>query len=711
MTEEDRSVKLRGNADSSVIIPGNSNTATITITNYYYRENTTVVPIESTDVSNENLPCPYRGLFHFGPDDAEFFFGREVFVEELFAATQNRNFIPVLGASGSGKSSVVLAGLVPKLQKTGHWKFTHFRPGSDPFHALALALVPLYTQNLDDTDRLIQADKLSQYLRNDESSLAKVFAQIHQNHPTARVLLIADQFEEIYTLCADHKIRHTFLDSLLVSFQSSAYQSQYNHVLVATMRADFLGNALLYPRFGDVLKTDIKLIRSMNHDELSQVIAKPAEKLGVTFEVGLVERILDDVEDEPGNLPLLEFALTQLWKQRKGKQLTHAAYQHIGKVQGALARHADHNYDKLSAAQKEQVRRIFIQLVQPGEGTQDTRRVATKAELGEQRWKLVKQLADDRLVVTSQNAANQETVEVVHEALIRNWDEFRQWMNADRSFRAWQERLRFAMRQWDTSGRDEGALLRGKSLADAEDWLQKRPADLTVEQEYIQASLVLRNREHKEQERRRKQTIIGLTGGLVGALILAGGAFWQWQQAEISRTNAELNNLSTNSEALFTSNQEFEALIESIRAGMHLQQAFGVNTETRMRVILALQQSVYGVKERNRFAGSEVSLSPDGNMLALVGSEGTIELLNFDGRKVRTIREGNKSRFLDVSFSPDGKMLASVNSNDGINDIVKIWSIDGTLLKTFKKEDKVIPSGQPYIVKSVQTTRLVMTVH
>ena len=115
------------------------------ICNYYYREDVRVTPVKPADASDEdNLPCPYRGLFHFGPDDAEFFFGREVFVSELFEATQNRNFLPVLGASGSGKSSVVLAGLVPRLQQAGHWKFTHFRPGSDPFHALAEALVPLY---------------------------------------------------------------------------------------------------------------------------------------------------------------------------------------------------------------------------------------------------------------------------------------------------------------------------------------------------------------------------------------------------------------------------------------------------------------------------------------------------------------------------------------------------------------------------------------
>ncbi|WP_017314558.1 tetratricopeptide repeat protein [Mastigocladopsis repens] len=514
---EDRSAKVGGNADRSAIITGDSNTATITITNYYYHENTTVVPIESTDVSNENLPCPYRGLFHFGPDDAEFFFGREVFVEELFAATQNRNFIPVLGASGSGKSSVVLAGLVPKLQKAGHWLFTHFRPGSEPFHALAEALVPLYEPDKNATEQMGQARQLAEFFVNGSVPLQDVFSKIQRNYPNHRVLLIADQFEELYTLCADQKTRHSFLDILLASFQSSPGKT---NVLVATMRADFLGNALSYPKFGDVLRNADVKIRSMNREELSQVIVKPPEKLGVTFQDGLVKRILDDVEDEPGNLPLLEFALTELWKRRKGKQLTHAAYEEIGEVQGALARHADENYGKLSAAQKEQVRQIFIQLVQPGEDRQDTRRVATKAELGEERWKLVTQLADDRLVVTSQNAANQETVEVVHEALIRNWEELRQWMNADRSFRAWQERLRFAMLQWQKMQRDEGALLRGAVLKEAEEKLEQRREELSKgEQEFIQASVALR--------RGGKQRIYLSLGGIGSILLLAVG-FWGW---------------------------------------------------------------------------------------------------------------------------------------------------------------------------------------
>lgn len=526
---EDYSARVSGNADRSAIITGDRNTATISITNYYYRENTSVVPID-TDTENENLACPYRGLFHFGPNDSGFFFGRDIFIEKLFTATQSCNFIPVLGASGSGKSSVVLAGLVPKLDKKGGWKFTHFRPGADPFHALALALVPLYTQNLNATELIAQACQLANYFREDTVTLANVFDQIHQNYDNHRVLLIADQFEELYTLCEDEKVRRHFLDTLLTCFKCC----ESNEVLVTTMRADFLGNALSYRPLADVWQNaDIKL-GSMNRKELLQVIENPASKLGVTFEAGLVERFLDDIDSEPGNLPLLEFALTQLWKNRKGKILTHSAYEEIGEVSGALARHASENYAKLNTIQKEQVRRIFIQLVRPGEGTEDTRRLATKAELGETSWQLVKQLADDRLVVTSQNAAHQETVEVVHEALIRSWSTLQNWMNADRCFRAWQERLRSAMSQWEQMQRDEGGLLRGAALADAEEKFKQHQEELSLsEQTFIQASIEARVKE-KKHEQREKQLIIS---GLIIVVVLAALAIMGWGDTEVCQIN------------------------------------------------------------------------------------------------------------------------------------------------------------------------------
>ncbi|WP_430013223.1 S-layer homology domain-containing protein [Microcystis ichthyoblabe FBCC-A1114] len=517
--------------------------ATITITNYYYREEARIAPADSADVADDNLPCPYRGLFHFGPGDAEYFFGRKSFIKTLFQATQTRNFIPLLGASGSGKSSVVFAGLVPKLQQEGHWQFTHFRPGSDPFHALALALVPLYTTNLNETERLAQARQLANYLRDGDIPLADVVAQIQQNYPSERVLVIADQFEELYTLCPDETIRRNFLDKL-----TTFPFERVGMVLVLTMRADFLGNALSYRPFADVLQnTDLKL-GPMNREELTEVIEKPAQKLGVTLEAGLVKRILDDVESEPGNLPLLEFALTELWQRRQGKELTHLAYTEIGEVQGALARHANEEYDKLSEAQRKEVRRIFIQLVRPGEGTEDTRRLATKAELGAVNWALVKQLADARLVVTSRSEEAQvETVEVVHEALIRNWGELRGWMDTDRVFRAWQERLRAGMYQWqqiengDVTGWDESRLLRGTALAEAEEKLKQRPEDLSEgELFYIQVSVKLRDKEQRRRERVRRQTVYVyvLAGGSI--LILALGILIQWQNAEKRK---EINNL------------------------------------------------------------------------------------------------------------------------------------------------------------------------
>ncbi len=619
------------------------------IYNYYYREDTQVVRVESTDATDNNLPCPYRGLFHFSPNDAEFFFGREVCTGELFTATQTRNFIPVLGASGSGKSSIVLAGLVPKLQNQGHWLFTHFRPDSDPFHALALALVPLYTPHLDNTDKIIQARKLSKALGEGEIPLADVFAQIHQNHPTDRVLLIADQFEEIYTLCTDQKIRRSFLDTLLASFPSLPSQSEYKRVLVATMRADFLGNALLYPPFGDVLKTNITLIRSMKYEELEQVIIKPTEKLGVTFQEGLVKRILHDVDSEPGNLPLLEFALTQLWKRRKGKQLTHAAYEDIGEVKGALARHANEKYGKLTDDEKEKVRRIFIQLVRPGQGTEDTRRLATKAELPEASWGLVKQLADARLVVTSRNAEDQETVEVVHEALISNWSQLRQWMETDCSFRAWQDRLRIGIYQWKQTQRDEGALLRGAALADAEEKLKQRREDLCEEeQEFIQASVALRDREQKEQEHRRWSEEINQINTL--AQVSDGFLYLDRRKAVKSSVMAA------------------EKMLGLLSVGAN------VDANTPTQVELSLLNTIHNVVAPNTLGGhansvNGVSFSSDGKMLASASADNTVKLWDTPTWKEIQTLTGHTNEVSGVSFSSDGKVLASAS----FDKTVKLW--------------------------------------
>ncbi|OQY24033.1 MAG: hypothetical protein B6I35_02455 [Anaerolineaceae bacterium 4572_32.2] len=472
--------------------------------------------------------CPYRGLGAFREVDAPFFFGREDFAGRLLKAVEQPPPVAVIvGPSGCGKSSTVFAGLLPRLRDQADWLIAHFRPGERPFHAQAAALLPMLEPELSETDRLIEARKLADELRGGEILLCDAVAPALEKSRTAsRLLFVVDQFEELYTLCPEPETRRRFWDGLLVAVEAGSERRIPPVALLLTLRADFMGHALAYRPCADVLQNASLMMGPMSRDELRRAIEEPAERQGAAFEAGLVERLLDDVGEEPGNLPLLEFALTLLWERQSDGWLTHAGYEEIGRVEGALARYADEVFGALDEKERQGVQRIFVQLVRPGEGTEDTRRTATRAELGDENWKLVQRLANERLVVTGRDLAGDETVEVAHEALPQHWGRLRAWMDADRAFRIWQERLRATLREWETGERDEGALLRGRPLAQAESWLAERERELSeAERDFIQAGVTLRERRQAERERRRRRTILALAGGLVIAIVLAIFAF------------------------------------------------------------------------------------------------------------------------------------------------------------------------------------------
>ena len=299
--------------------------------------------------------CPYRGLAAFREGDAQFFYGRETFTERLETSVKTKPLVAVIvGSSGSGKSSAVFAGLLPRLRQTGGWQITVTRPGDQPYYSLASTLSPLLAPELGETDQLVETRKLAERLMSGEVNLYRVVERIlEKGSENEQLLLVIDQFEELYTLCPDVDTQQRFIDELLSTEKASSERRPSPVVILLTMRADFMGQALSHRPFADALQDVSLILGPMTRQELQAAIQKPAEQQGSAFEPGLVERILDDVGAEPGNLPLLEFALTLLWERESDGWLTHENYEEIGCVDGALASYADEVYINLDETERD----------------------------------------------------------------------------------------------------------------------------------------------------------------------------------------------------------------------------------------------------------------------------------------------------------------------------------------------------------------------
>jgi ABC-type enterochelin transport system ATPase subunit len=287
-------------------------------------------------------PCPYPGLAYFGPQDSALFFGRSSTIARLETAVARHTLTALVGPSGSGKSSVVLAGLAPRLHARGDWRFSQFRvgtePSKNPFLALARALIPLLGERTI-AQQLEEVEELAAKLQRGAVSMSNLIGECRTSNAGKRVLLIADQFEEIFTLVSDLALRHHFIKTLVGGFPQQDDGKRPDICLVLTLRADFFGMALRHEPLADALQSRVENLGPMKREELREAIVGPAG--AVSFENGLVDTLLDDVTNRPGSLPLLQFTLREMWGQIEKRRMTRATYDSIGGIEGTLATRAD----------------------------------------------------------------------------------------------------------------------------------------------------------------------------------------------------------------------------------------------------------------------------------------------------------------------------------------------------------------------------------
>jgi WD40 repeat protein/energy-coupling factor transporter ATP-binding protein EcfA2 len=626
---------------------------------------------------------PYLGLRAFREEDSAFFFGREAFTERLVGTVERTPFLAVVGPSGSGKSSVVQAGLIPALRQgalagSGTWEFAVFRPGKSPLRQMAAPLVPMLEPEMDEITRLAKIEELAGYFGREEGrvSLGNTVRRILKKQPgTERLVLVADQFEELFTYKESEPEREVFLGHLL----AATGERDEPLTVILTLRADFYSHCLGHRPLADRLEGRVVNIGPMTEGELHRAIEEPARSVGVRFEAGLVERILEDVSGEPGALPLLEFALTELWEGRRGELLTHEAYEEFGGIGGAIAQRAEKEYGRFSEEEKEFARRVFLNLVIPGEETEDVRRRAVLAEIlpgeparaGKVR-EVVKALADARLITTGwEEASGQETVEVAHEALIRGWERLKGWVQEDRAFLEWLKDLRVDLARW----KESRELLRGKPLADALDWLRKSGEDLSTEaRRFIQASA-------RHERQRKALTVAAIAVAFVflslAALVASSAALFAWQ-----RGNEAMSHRATSeAERNIASSRELAAMAigqlkvdpeRSLLLAMEaVKKAHTFESEDALRRAI---QAPYlrAILRGHNYYVSSASFSPDGQLVVTASEDGTARLWEVETGKEITVLSGHEGEVHLASFNPKGQLVVTA-SEDGT---ARLWEVE-----------------------------------
>jgi WD40 repeat protein/DNA-binding SARP family transcriptional activator len=627
--------------------------------------------VEGRDGDDGPVICPFKGLASFQPADAAYFFGRERLIAELVARLVGAPLLGVVGPSGSGKSSVVRAGLLPALANgvlpgSEDWPRVLIRPGEHP------------SQELD----RVTADR----------------------DPSQRAVLAVDQFEETFTACRDEEERSRFIAKLVRVARGDGDGS----VVVLAIRADFYGRCAAYAELSRLLAANHLLVGAMRRTELRRVITGPAERVGLHVEPDLVEALVSDVEDEPGALPLLSSALLELWQRRDGRHLGLALHEQTGGVLGAVARLAEGAFGRLDERQQPLARSVLLRLaeVEPEGGVERRRLPLEELERdgGPDVAAVIGLLADARLLTVSAGA-----VEFAHEALLREWPRLREWIEDDRDDLRVHRNLSSATQEWIRLGRDDGALYRGARLAEARDWAERGdPGPTDAEREFLDASGARVERDRKARRRRIEIAFAGLIVALAAITAVAIVALYQRREAGYQRDIAASRELAARAASFLDADP-------GLSLALALQALERRDTEQAENVLRQATLASRAVSAWPAHDGAVHAVEPsgDGRRVATAGRDGAVRIWDLQrGRPVWSV-QAHEGWALGVSLSADGGRVATAG-DDGV---VAIWDVRtkrrrvlARLAPDYATGVELSPDGRTVIVPVIDGTVRVVPV-